>query len=403
MVKKPVRSIVAAISAAATRWTDASFPPRVRARDAVGTRLGYTPVTVEYAFDSLFGPLRRDAIEAVIADELGCLDALDRFVERAGRPPACALPIGRVCVLSSQTTIGVAIVPAIFALCAKCDVLVKDREDHLVSAFFATLADELPELSASAAAMPWNGERSALDLSGFAAVVAFAADATLAEIGAQLTHSTHFIPYGSKASAGYVPREALRDSTAAREAARGAATDLLLYETEGCLSLHALFVERGGGVSPERFAQLLADAVAAVSNQLGVGRLDQRRVARLALARDMVAFRAGSGTATLSDPESTYLLVMDPPWDEPPPFISRALPIRSVDEAAQAAEYFKRHGVALEALALGATRPDLIDAALRMGAARVARLGALQAPALGDFHGGHPRIAEFVRWVSDET
>ncbi len=403
MVKKPVRSIVAAISAAAARWSGADFAPRVRARDAVSARMGYSPATVEYAFDSLFGSLRRDAIEAVIADELGCLDALDRFVERAGRPHARALPIGRVCVLSSQTTIGVAIVPAVFALCAKCDVLVKDRDDRLVSAFFSTLAEELPELSASATAMPWNGERPAFDLGGFAAVVAFGADATVAAIGARLPHSTRFIPFGSKASAGYVPREALRDSAAARAAARGAATDLLLYETEGCLSLHALFVERGGDVSPERFGRLLADAVTAASNELAVGRLDERRIARLAMARDMAAFRAGSGTVTMGGAESTYLLVMDPPWDEPPPFISRTLPVRAVDEPSQVAEYFGRHGVALEAFALGAARPDLIDAALRMGAARVAHLGALQAPVLGDFHGGRPRISEFVRWVSNET
>ena len=319
MVKKPVRSIVAAIAAAATRWSDARFPPRVRARDAVGTRAGYSPGPS--SMRSIASLARcvatRSRRSSPTNSDASTCSTLCRARRAAPRVRLTDRPRLR---LSSHTTIGVAIVPAIFALCAKCDVLVKDREDHLVSAFFATLADELPELSASAAAMPWNGERSALDLSGFAAVVAFAADATLAEIG-EPTHRRTLFHTDPRHSAGYVPREALRDSTAAREAARGAATDLLLYETEGCLSLHALFVERGGGVSPERFAQLLADAVAAVSNQLGVGRLDQRRVARLALARDMVAFRAGSGTATLSDPESTYLLVMDPPWDEPPPFI----------------------------------------------------------------------------------
>ena len=101
------------------------------------------------------------AIEAVIADELGCLDVLDGFVERAGRPPARALPLGRVCIVSSRTTIGVAILPAIFALCAKCDVLVKDREDHLVAAFFETLGDELAELRDAATAQTWKGDDDA--------------------------------------------------------------------------------------------------------------------------------------------------------------------------------------------------------------------------------------------------
>src|SRR5579871_3701127 len=321
MVKKPVRSIVAAASAAAARWSDAGFAPRIRALDEVRARTGYPHRCVEYAFDRLFGSVERDRIEAVIADELGCLDALDCFVERAGRPRARALPVGRVCVLSSRTTIGVAIVPAVFALCAKCEVLVKDREDRLVSAFFATLIDELPELRSSVAAAHWEVESGAPNLGGFGAVVAFGSDASLSAIAAQLPHSARFIPHGSKASAGYVTRVALRDMAAAREIAQRAVLDLLLYETEGCLSLHALFVERGGAVSPEQFGQLLADAGAAVSNELGIGRPDDRRASRLAMARDMAAFRARAGTATMCDPNLSYLVLMDPSWDEPPPFV----------------------------------------------------------------------------------
>jgi len=401
MVKNPVRSIVAAIAAAAARWSDGGFAPRAHARDAVSARTGYSRATVEYAFDRLFRSLRRDAIEAVVRDELGSLDALDRFVERTGRPRARAVPIGRVCVISSRTTIGVAIVPAAFALCAKCDVLVKDREDELVSAFFATLAEELPGLSASASA--WESDREALDLSGFAAVVAFGADATLAEIAARLPHSTRFLPYGSKASAGYVTREALGDPAAARGIAHAAASDLLLYETEGCLSLHALFVERGGAVSPQDFAQMLAGAIDATAENLGVARGSDRVVAQRAMARDVATFRGDAGTVALTDAQSSYLLLLEPGWHEPPPFISRSLPIRSVDEPDEAVAYFRRHGIAVEALGVAGARRDLSDAALSLGAARIARLGELQSPALGDFHGGRPRIAEFVSWISDET
>ncbi|HEY6325351.1 MAG TPA: acyl-CoA reductase [Candidatus Cybelea sp.] len=403
MVKTPVRSIVAAISAAAARWKDAGFAPRVRALDDVSARTGFGPAMVEYAFDRLFGSLERDRIEAVIADELGCMDVLDRFVERAGRPRARALPIGRVCVLSSRTTIGVAIVPAILALCAKCDVLVKDREDRLVSAFFATLIEELPELRASLTAEHWEGASGARTIRGFDAVVAFGSDASLSAIAARLPHSARLIPYGSKASAGYVTREALRDSAAARAIARRAALDLLLYETEGCLSLHALFVERGGAVSPEQFGQMLADTLRTAALDLPVGPPDARRVARLAMARDMAAFRGAGDAALVSDAAATYLLQTDPSWDEPPPFVSRMLPIRSVDDPAQVEGYFARHAVTIEALAIAGGRTDLIEAAVRMGAARVAALGALQSPEIGGFHGGRPRIAEFVRWISDET
>jgi hypothetical protein len=41
--------------------------------------------------------------------------------------------------------------------------------------------------------------------------------------------------------------------------------------------------------------------------------------------------------------------------------------------------------------------------ALHIGTARIAAFGALQSPPLHAYHGGRPRIAEFVRWVTDET
>ena len=402
MVRKPVRSIIGAIDAAAARWTDPGFAPRARARDAVSARTGYSVPMVEYAFDRLFGALRRDSMEAVIADELGCIDVLDRFADRAGRPPAQALPLGRVCVISSRTTIGVALLPAIFALCSKCEVLVKDREDHLIAAFFETLGDELAELRDAATAQTWSGEDDAIDLSGFDVVVAFGNDATLAHLAAKLRLPARFIPFGSKASAGYIARGALSDASEARAMACGVARDIVLYESEGCLSLHALFVETGGAIAVERFAAMLVEALGAASTEFPPAALNAPTAARLAVARDLATFRAGAARVH-SDPHPGCLAILDPPFEEPPLFLPRTIGIRSVENSSQAAEYLERHGIALEALAVAGCRPDLLELAARAKAGRIARFGTLQAPPLGVFHGGRPRIAEFVRWLGNET
>jgi hypothetical protein len=397
MVKKPVRAIIGAIESAAARWNEPRFAPRLEAVDAVGKRTGYSRRAVEIAFERLFGSLSAGEIEAVIAGELGSLDALDGFVALAGRPPAQALPIGRVCIVSSRTTIGVAIVPAIFALCAKCDVVVKDREDHLVAAFFETLAREMPELRASAMAQIWHGKTPAGSLENFDAVAVFGSDATLAEVAARLPVRTKFIGYGSKASAGYVTREILDTQTSARATAEAAALDIALYESEGCLSLHALFVERGGAISPEAFAEMLAAALVDAAAAFAPAPRDARAASHLAAARDLASFRASSA---YSDANAGYLAVLDPPFDEPPLFLPRAIGIRAVDRADQAAEYLRHHAIAIEGLGVSQLRPDLLDLAITLGAARVTKLGSLQAPPLGVFHGGRPRIAEFVRWIA---
>jgi hypothetical protein len=309
-----------------------------------------------------------------------------------------------VCVISSRSTIGVAIVPAVFALCAKCDVLVKDREDSLVAAFFKTLAEELDKIEGAAVAQTWHGSELPAELSGFACVVAFGKDATLARIRSSLPISTRLIPFGSKASFGYVGRDALASADGARNIAAGAARDLVLYDTEGCLSLHVLFVERGARIAPAEFAAMLAREADRAAVEFPFGTRSPESALKTAGARDLAAFRAAAGTgAVYSDRGASYLAVLDPPVAEPPPFLPRALGIHSVDDPAGAAAYLSRHAIPLEAAAVAGARPDIVAMAESSGVARIAAFGELQSPPLGGNHGGRPRIADFVRWITDET
>ncbi|MBD5604500.1 MAG: hypothetical protein IAI48_05355, partial [Candidatus Eremiobacteraeota bacterium] len=133
--------IVDAIADAAARWRDADFPARVRTTRAIVARTGYTEPVVDFALDRLFESIERRSLGATIAGELGSLAALDGFVHREGRPDVYFRGVDRVAIVSSDTTIGVAVAPLVFALCAKAHVTVKDRDDELVTAFAATLAE----------------------------------------------------------------------------------------------------------------------------------------------------------------------------------------------------------------------------------------------------------------------
>lgn len=403
MVKTlPIRSIIDAVAGAAGAWCDTRFDPRQRALDAVGARTGYSPAVVEFAFDRLFRPMTADAIATVIAGELGSLDVLDAFVHRGDRGATRALPIGRVCIISSRTTIGVAIVPAIFALCAKCEVLVKDREDHLVSAFFATLTEMRAEFGGSVAARPWRGESDAVSLDAFDSIVSFGNDRTLAAISASLQFPTRLIAYPSKVSAGYLTLQSLATQRAADAVAYGAARDMLLYDGEGCLSLRVLFVERGANVSPARFCESLRDAIEGAAREFPTV-ASAESSARRATARDMASLKGDCDQQIFTDARSSYLVVLDPPLDQLPLLLPRALSVYSVADPLEAVAYLERHRIPLEALAVTESNADLRDVAAGFGASRIAAFGSLQDPPLGEFHGGRPRIAEFVRWISDET
>ncbi len=403
LAARPARSILRAIADAAERWRNGDFPPRVRALERVCARTGYSPPVAEYAMDRLFDGLNDADLQAAIERELGSLAVLDGFESRHGVARERALPAGRVCVVSSRTTIGVALLPAMFALLAKCDVLVKDREDALVAAFFSTLADELEEFRFAAVAEQWEGKLRERDLTEFDVVVAFGDDATIASIASTLTPRTRLIPFGTRASIGYVAREALAGPQEAEETSRGAARDLVLYETEGCLSLHALFVEAGGAVSPEAFAEMLARAVERANVEFPLAQRSPQIAASVAAARDLAAFRAAEGRGIAhSDAAASFLIDATATQAEPPSFLPRAIGVRTVCGPADALTYCKQHRLPVEAIAVAGTRDDLTAMAVATGAARITRFGELQAPLSSGRHGGRPRIAEFVRWVSDE-
>ncbi|MBV9271248.1 MAG: hypothetical protein JO165_09140, partial [Candidatus Eremiobacteraeota bacterium] len=396
----PIAKILRAVADAAERWSDADFPPRVRATEEVVARTGYSMPVVEYALDRLFFSITESALRTTIDAELGSIEALDGFATRAARPEAWARPVGRVAVISSRTTIGVGIVPAIFALCAKCDVVVKDREDHLVRAFFSTLAEEREEFSAAARAELWTHTETARSLGEFDAVVAFGDDESLKAIRDASNPQARIVAYGSRASAGYITREALDDAASLEQLLAGAARDTVLYESEGCLSLHMLFIENGD-ITPVQVAERLAKAMERASIELPVGVRDVSRAAQFSMARNMAAFRAAtSHGAVFSDDAGTYALTLDPPADEPPLFLPRTLAIRSVGKPAEALAYLRRHEIPLEGFAVSDSRSDVVKMAVDAGAARLVPFGELQRPPIEGEHGGRPRIGEFVRWIT---
>ncbi|HEX3549511.1 MAG TPA: acyl-CoA reductase [Candidatus Elarobacter sp.] len=397
----PARRIAALVADAAERWRDADFAPRVRATAAIEARLGYTTPVVDFALDRLFGGVTVDALEAAIASELGTVDALDGVVARDGAPAAWARGVDRAVIVSSDTTIGVAVVPAMFALCAKCDVVVKDRSDALVAAFFETLAEEHPAFARSASARAWRGgddpDEPAL-LADAGVVVAFGREDALRAIRDRCGAETRFVPFGHRAGIGVLSRDAAASLDAGT--AERIARDALLYDGEGCLSLHALFVEAAGD-ELARVASVLSAAFERVSVEFPAGAGSPERTARVAQYRDVAAFRAAGGRGAVFRAAGA-VLVVDPPASDPPPFLPRVLPVMPVAGDDDVVAYVAAHRLPVQVVGVASAGERALALAERVGAVRVAPFGAMQVPPLGGHHGGLPRIADFVRWIDRE-
>ncbi len=404
-------SIVSAIGAAAQRWSDADFAPRVRATAAIEKRLGYALPVIDYALDRLFESLQPEVLRRAIQAELGSLEALDGFVPCGPARAAYARGVDRVAVIASDTTIGVAIVPAVFALCAKCTVGVKDRSDLLAGAFFETLADERAEFTAAVSAHAWTGGADTSEdarLSAADVVVAFGSSTALTAIRNALPAEARFIGYGHRASIGFVD---LTDASFGTGISRsefndlteGIARDTLLYDGQGCMSLHALFVS-GSDADARAFTNELAGAFERVAIEFPAGRSDARSAAAAAAYRNLGTFRAAAGRgAVLAPPGGTGTIAFDPPRDQPPPFLPRILPVYPVHDGSEAIAYLQRHRLPIEAVGCRDPRDaGAVLFAIQAGAVRLTRLGELQAPPADAHHGGSARIADFVRWIDRE-
>lgn len=107
--------------------------------------------------------------------------------------------------------------------------------------------------------------------------LSLAADARIAWGGRDAIETIQALPkrlgaedilFGPRYSYMVIGKECLAEGSGVTELATRAAFDLCLFDQQGCNSPHTILVERGGEVSPERFAALLAEAMARVCAML---------------------------------------------------------------------------------------------------------------------------------------
>ena len=239
-----------------------------------------------------------------------------------------------------------------FALAAKCTVMVKDRSDALVSAVFASLVEEGPSSrprrqpkAGPAATIRAKSRCWAPPTSWWPSAATRRCARSVRTCGAD----ARFVGFGHRASIGYIDAER-SPRVRAKRLLEGIAADALLYDGDGCLSLHALFVG-GEAAASAALAVELAAAFERESVEFPAGSSDPQRAARQARTATWARFAQPADTARVYAPahESTTI-AFDPPRDEPPPFLPRVMPVFPVREPAEAVEYIHRHRLPVEAL-----------------------------------------------------
>lgn len=395
--RRPARETLDALG----RWLDVWRDPRSPARRDLERELpaatGFSPPVVREGLALALAGWSGDALDALVARELGGAAALD-----AARP-AMVSPFDVTASLLAGALPTPSLLAIAMPLALRSALLVRPSSHDPVTARIA--ARSLAEIDAGLAACLElvafaTTDQDALD--AFVAadcVVATGSDETVAALAARVAPPRRFVGYGHRVSLALLGPEALQGRDL-RHAARGLAQDVALWDQLGCLSPVSVFVapERGGASAA---AEALAEALREIETRLPRGRVELAAAARFAAERAAAEMRAAAGrpVALLGDAGEPWCVVREEDAVLRPAPLHRFVRVHPLapSDLVAALRPLAPHLAGVAVAGFGPAEAEVVRALADLGASRICRPGRLQAPPLVWHHDGQGILAPLVR------
>lgn len=411
---RPVAHIVHAIDRAAARLEDPRDPLRALADDALPAIAGYSPAMTETVLRHAIRDWRAPALDRLLRAELTDPDALDRFVPRTHAPGhARALGPPLAFNVFAGNVPGVAVTAIVRCLLVKAATLGKTAAgEPLLPVLFARALDDVDPAIARCLALTWwpgGDEIEAEALRAADLVIAYGGREAIAALRARVPPGTRFIEHGPRIGLGLIGADAL-DSTATAEAhARDAARAVALFDQQGCVSPHLLYVERGGAIEPDAFARLLADRLAVLATELPRASLSAAEAAAIHDARAAAEFRAIGGEAGLAihaPADTAWTVIFDPSPAFEASCLNRLVRVKPLDRLEAVIPLLSPFRDLLQSIAVAASptrTATLADALAHAGATRITTLSAMPWPPPTWHHDGQGPLRELLKWTDLES
>jgi len=417
LAERDTASLVATLAGVADDWLDPDNPFRRRALEEGPSASGFSRATLAAGLDAFFGSLTRENLLALVRQDLGPVESLERLAAPDPEPHSDRLALAHGPELLVHITGGrlpnPALMSLVIGLLARSAQFMKCASGTaLLPRLFAhSLREVEPKLGACVEIAEWKGGHRGLETALWAAadcVTATGSDDTLAAIRRHLPAAVRFLGYGTRLSFGYVAHEALSHLTLSKVVA-AAARDVAAWDQLGCLSPHAIYVETGGRHPPERFAELLAAELAVLEREAPRGPLPAAEAATIAAHRAVYELRTAHSpdTQLWRSPDSTAWTVV---FEANPRFrvscLNRFIYVKAVADVEEALQGVDEWRGRISTVGLGAHGPREHALALRLarwGVGRICPLGRMQAPAPAWRHDGRPALGDLVTWTDWET
>lgn len=412
LAARTTEEMIRLIARVADNWLDAEYPFRKLALGEGPTQTGFGRATIERGLDGFFRQLTSENLRAWVTQELGDAARLDRFVSGPGEARA-ALATGPEFLVHiaagnipnptwTSLVLGLLTRSAQFVKCGR-------GASYLPRLFAHSLYDADHKVGSCLELAEWPGGSTALEdvlCAEADCVTATGTDETLRAVQSRLPKHTRFLGYGHRVSFGYVAADVLFGRSA-KQIISAAATDLVAWNQLGCLSPHVLYVQLGGEVGTEAFAQLLAQELERCESAEPRGEVPKEVSATIASRRAIYEVRAAHSPETQlwQSPGSTAWTVV---CEADPHFAGSCLhrfiyvkKVADLTEALHGADAVRAQ-VSTVALAGGDKTTELAMQLARWGATRVCPFGQMQNPPLSWRHDGRPSLGDLVTWTDFE-
>ncbi len=276
--------------------------------------------------------------------------------------------------------------------------------------FAHSLYEADPKLASCLEIAEWRGGESALEAALFAeadCLTATGSDEALAAIRQRLPRRAKFLGYGHRVSFGYIARGALSGFGTKKLVAR-TADDVIAWNQLGCLSPHVIYVESGGSLSAEQFAEELSEELQRREAGEPRGEVPVELAATIAARRDVYRVRAAASQETrlwCSEGSTAWTVVHEADARFQPSCLNRFVYVKSAAYLSEALRQSESVRGQVSTVGLASSDDEartLATELARWGVTRVCPLGQMQNPPLTWRHDGRPSLGDLITWTDWE-
>jgi hypothetical protein len=414
LLRRSTAGIVAIMSATAQSWLEPGAPFRRLAIERGVEETGFSEQTIGRGLDTFFQQFTVENLNALITQDLGHRERLDRFInDRASNTAALARGPELLVHVAAGNIPNPTIFSIVLGFLTRSAQFVKcARGTSLLPRLFAhSIYQAEPKLASCLEIAEWKGGTESLEQPLFAeadCVTATGSDETLDAIRRRLPARARLVAYGHRLSFAYVSSDALARFEIKNTVQR-AATDVAAWDQLGCLSPHVIYVEHGATISPEGFAELLAEQLANFESTQPRGKISTEEAATIASRRSFYEMRAASaGDVKLwkSEGSTAWTVVYEADAHFQISCLNRFVYVKPVAHLADALHQAEIVRGQVSTVGLGAGGDKAQELALslaRWGVTRICPLGEMQNPPLTWRHDGRPALGDLVTWSDWEN